>query len=130
MMERRTGMNGTEWFYTDDTYTTLVEKKADILVECTLGSYQGDMLFLLRSGDQFGFLVVGFGSCSGCDSLEACESQEAVDYLAESIYDGIKWFGSFDEAKEYITNLNERNLSWYAHEGGWPEFLEKVKNYV
>lgn len=122
-------MNDAEFFYPEGSYYDLVEKNADVLIAHTLGSYQGDMLFLLRNGDQFGFLVVGYGSCSGCDSLEACESQEAVDSLAERIYDGIKWFDTLDEAKGYITNLNERNLSWYAHEGGWPEFLEKVKNY-
>ena len=121
-------MNGTEFFYPEVSYYDLVEKNAEVLIEHTLGSYQGDMLFLLRSGDQFGFLVVGYGSCSGCDSLEACESQEAVDSLAERIYDGIKWFDSFDELKSYVLDDN-KDLEWYAHEEQWPEFVEKVKNY-
>jgi hypothetical protein len=127
--ERHIGMSDVEYFYPEESYYELVEKNADVLIEHTLGSYQGDMLFLLRNGDQFGFLVVGYGSCSGCDSLEACESQEAVDSLAERIYDGIKWFDSFDELKSYVLDDN-KDLEWYAHEGGWPEFLEKVKNYV
>lgn len=122
-------MNDTEYFYPTESYGDLVEKNAEILVESTLGSWQGDMLFLLRSGDQFGFLVVGFGSCSYCDALEGCESQEEVDNLAQSLYDGIKWFDSLEEAKNYIADQDERNLSWYAHDGGWPEFLEKVKTY-
>lgn len=122
-------MSDVEYFYPEESYYELVEKNADVLIEHTLGSYQGDMLFLLRNGDQFGFLVVGYGSCSGCDSLEACESQEAVDSLAERIYDGIKWFDSFSDLKEYVLHDN-RDLEWFPYEAGWDDFVEKVNNYV
>ncbi len=127
MMERRTGMNGTEWFYTDDTYTTLVEKRAEILAHEYLGSYQGDVVFLVDGAEGFGLLVIGYGSCSGCDALEACESQEQVDKIGESILEGIKWFDTLQEAKDYILNNDIQELKWYAHDAAWASFIDKVK---
>lgn len=43
----------------------------EVLSFDTIGSYQGDHLVLLRDGDRYGIVVIGYGSCSGCDALQA-----------------------------------------------------------
>lgn len=117
----------TPWF--NGSYHNLVEDFAEIEFSQTLGYYQGDYLYVLKDDDRYGFLVVGYGSCSYCDALEGCESLDDVYNLRNSIRDNVKWFDSFDELKSYVTDDN-KDLEWYAHEEQWPEFLEKVNNYV
>lgn len=35
------------------------------------GSYQGDIVVIVEDGSRKGYLIIGYGSCSGCDELEA-----------------------------------------------------------
>lgn len=56
------------------SYDDLVKTFADEIVSSKeFGDYQGDLVFHLRKGDDEGVLLVSFGSCSGCDSLQAAE---------------------------------------------------------
>lgn len=45
----------------------------------TCGSYQGDHVVLLADGDRRGFLMIGYGSCTGCDALEAARPYDYDD---------------------------------------------------
>ena len=42
-----------------------------ILTWETFGSWQGDYAAILEKDGKLGFVVIGYGSCSGCDSLQA-----------------------------------------------------------
>lgn len=82
------------------TYTEIVETFGEIVVEATEEDYQGDSLFLIRQADssewngfRYGVLTFGWGSCSGCDSLQAVDTQEDVDSLQDDLERGIQWFG-------------------------------------
>lgn len=78
----------------DLDYDKIVKSfRYDLLASVTLGSYQGDILYLLQNGDQYGFLCVGYGSCSGCDALEACDTRADVEQLRKSLHDDIVWIG-------------------------------------
>ncbi len=114
------------WTYFDGSYDDLVAKFGIILESHCFGSYQGDYAYLLESVNGYGFVVVGYGSCSGCDALEACSSLEEVKELQEYLGEGIKWFPTLDEVKEYALHADQE-LQWYYHESGWEEFEDKVK---
>lgn len=72
------------------------------LATARLGDCQGDALFFLRDGESYGFLSVGYGSCSGCDSLDGCGSREQVESLRASIHSDIAWQPSVSEAWEWL----------------------------
>jgi hypothetical protein len=63
-----------------------------ILAEKDVGHYQGTLFYLLHNEDQVGLLDVNYGSCSGCDSLQACDTKEDVLQLRQDIFDSIKWY--------------------------------------
>ena len=64
----------------------------EVVLEEDLGDYQGDTLVLFRDQGEWGYLCFGWGSCSGCDSLQACESiQDYVD-LFSHLFNSIQWF--------------------------------------
>lgn len=103
-----------------------------VLAEKYIGDYQGDWCVVFKdewdygAGDKaYGFLVHGYGSCSGCDGWEA--SRNAVERLGQLIYmvENIHWFSNLSDLKEYVaTRTNED--SWYMHEKEFAEFQAAV----
>jgi hypothetical protein len=89
------------------SYTEIVETFGEVLVQADEANYQGDSLYLIRGDQGYGYLVFGWGSCSGCDALEACESQADVDELQDDLERGIKWFPTLEDAKAYVTTLDK-----------------------
>lgn len=88
--------------------TTLIEEHDD--------DYQGDSYYLLSNGSEFGILVFGWGSCSGCDSLEACDSREEVIALRDDLWNGIVW-RTEEDMIEYI-KTKDWDLEWYISSYG------------
>lgn len=114
----------------DNYVKALKALDVNVLVGMDLNDdYQGDWVGLVQAGqysDRYGLLVIGYGSCSGCDAWEAAENiTEKLDVLRDVINRG-KWFDSFDDAKAYIADQHERRQDWYPHEDNWPKFIAAV----
>ena len=92
-----------EYGYIDTpSYDKIVETFGITLASAQQNDYQGDSLYLLENEGRFGFLKFGWGSCSGCDALEAAQSQKDVDDLQDDLERGINWFDTREEAMKYI----------------------------
>lgn len=106
----------------------LEEKELEILAWETFGDYQGDYAIIVKRNDMLGFLVIGYGSCSGCDALEACETQEEYDALMLSVLDSISWGGK-DFILKKVANLFDDN-NWYRHDEGFVDSISKLLKSV
>jgi len=93
--------NQGAWFGTGD-YQPMLDSFGTILAQEDEANYQGDSLVLYQSESRFGILSFGWGSCSGCDALQACDSIEEVEELRLELFNSIKWFDSLDEALVYL----------------------------
>lgn len=96
--------NDYGWLQTP-SYGEIVATFGEILAEASDDDYQGDSLFLIReagNASRYGILTFGWGSCSGCDALQACDNQEDVNNLQDDLERGIKWFENLDAAKSYL----------------------------
>jgi hypothetical protein len=83
-----------EYNYYEGSYSGLVESaNLEILVDESDDDYQGDSMYLVRDKDtgQFGFITFGWGSCSGCDALQACDTVKDLEELRDSLVDGVAW---------------------------------------
>ena len=103
-------------------YHSLIEVlNYDILIFVDEDDWQGDSLYLLKNNDKYGLLKFGWGSCSGCDALQACESFDDVYTLLNNLNDEIIWFDSKDEINKYLFSKD-----WDV------EYLDKslVKNFL
>ena len=89
-----------------------------------------DTRALLRKDGRYGFLNFGWGSCSGCDGLQACSSYEDVEDLITSLKGDIKWFDTLAQAQAYIANDEERQGSYYYHQEEWEKFKTAVAEVV
>lgn len=90
-----------------------------------IGDYQGDILYLLEepSTQQFGILIQSYGSCSGCDELEAIgaagyraprsEVKEELSKLAVRMFERTFW-GTRDQILNYLKDRDGAN-SWFMN---------------
>lgn len=114
------------------SYNVIVEKWGyDVAHFETFGSYQGDHVAVLRDGDRWGWVVIGYGSCSGCDALEAIVPwdgpywNDEVQALSDSLRDAIHW----DSSEGLVAWLTDEYLQeghWYWHEDGYKEFVQRI----
>jgi hypothetical protein len=100
-------------------YDELVSTFATIAESKMFGSYQGDILyFLTNDKGEIGWLVVGYGSCTGCDALEAATSSyagggyEEVCALRDELERDVQWFSSIDALREWVDQRVSGN-DWY-----------------
>lgn len=112
------------WF----SYDPMIEAFGDVAIRVDAGSYQGDTYVLYEDNGKFGYLTFGWGSCSGCDALQACGSLREVQRLCDSLQNSIMWFGTKAEALEWFkTHDWKGDWCWW---NGVSEFVDKVIAYL
>lgn len=107
-------------------YDPIIRSFGEVLVQVDDDDYIGDTRVLLRKDGRYGFLNFGWGSCSGCDALQASDSYEEIDELIDDLENDIKWFDTLANAQAYIANDEERQGSYYYHEAEWDKFKAAV----
>jgi hypothetical protein len=113
-------------FYGTGDYDPLLNSFGwDIVLKVDDGDYQGDSRVLYRDGDRYGLLVFGWGSCSGCDSLQACSTLEEVDEFRTTLRDQTIWKESREEMLAFVRDRDwESQHSWNDDET--KEFVQKA----
>jgi len=86
-------------------YDDMVRSFGKIVYKVTLGDWQRDYLYLIQGKEphqKWGYLKTGYGSCSGCDRYQACDSIKELEHLRNQIFDSVQWFGNSGEALEFF----------------------------
>src|SRR5690606_9236886 len=97
-----------------NNYQPIVESFGKILIQVDDNGYSGDTRVLYELKGKYGILIFGWGSCCGCDTLQACGSIEDIDKLIEQLSNKIKWFNSIEELKQYVKEKDwELEYSWH-----------------
>jgi hypothetical protein len=121
--EKRTGS-----FYGPGDYQPIINELGRVLIQVDDNDYQGDSRVLYQKDDKYGFLIFGWGSCSGCDALQACENINQIQDLINGLENKIKWFDSLYELQKYFSEKDwELDYSW--HSDKWKDFVSKVLSY-
>ena len=116
-------------YFCYSNYDPIVKHFGDILVENHDSDYQGDSRYLIQASGKIGFLVIGWGSCSGCDALQACSNDRDLRELVDSLWNQVKWFDTIEQAKAYLNDEEEREGSYYSHTTNWKNFISEVNSY-
>lgn len=83
-------------------YSPLIRALGNVVLQVDSGSYSGDSFILYRRPrGVFGFLVFGWGSCSGCDALLSCRTISDVAELMRDLDNQIVW-GTAEKIKEHL----------------------------
>lgn len=108
-------------------YQPIIDDLGTVLVQVDDNDYQGDSRVLLQKDSKFGILIFGWGSCSGCDSLQACDSLDDLEKEIEHIQSATKWFDSAIDCLHYLDNHDwEGDYCWHREET--KDFLDKAKS--
>jgi hypothetical protein len=106
-------------------YDPMVSCFGAIVVSVADEDYQGDTRYLLRDGDRWGLLIVGWGSCSGCDALQACDTYKELEDLRSELSAKVEWFDAPTSCAERIRSRDwQAHCSWNAEKT--PEFVAKA----
>lgn len=98
-------------------YTPILNAFGKIVCRVDDDEYQGDSRVLYDDGYMVGILVFGWGSCSGCDALQACSTIDDVQELCDELQDKIHWFADKKTALEFINSHDwEGDYSWHREE--------------
>ena len=105
-------------------YTPILKSFGKILLQVDDEDYSGDSRVLYEFPDgTYGYLQFGWGSCSGCDALQACDNPEEVEDLIDMLQASIKHFDSAEEGLKYFLEHDwEGDYSWHCKEQ--KEFIE------
>ena len=113
--------NERDLYFSAWSYDPIIEGFGEVVLRHDDDGYQGDTFLVYR--DPWRFLRIGWGSCSGCDALQACGSYEDIDKLVEDIQRSIVHFDSKEELQRYF-----RDKDWSMEISAPPEdFREKVQ---
>lgn len=94
----------------------------EIVLETSHGDYQGDLFYLLKDGDKYGFLNVGYGSCSGCDVLHSSiDWRDSAAGMVDRLL-SVDWPGRYYGASAEVVDFVKRSIEKIAG-GGWKENL-------
>lgn len=113
------------WWGASD-YGRMVESLGyDTLLQVDDDDYQGDSRYVLRDNSRYGILIFGWGSCSGCDALQACGSYKELSDLRDGLHDSIKWH---DSAAGLLTYIREKDwdLDYAWHSSETRQFIEQA----
>lgn len=116
-------------------YDDLVLTFTDEIVSLKeFGSYQGDYVYRVKRDGKEGLLVVGYGSCSGCDALQAAlgYAYEEVDFLtklpdvealADQLEGDIIWSAT-SLGESMVARVESKHQGdWWGHEADLYRYL-------
>lgn len=115
-------------FYGPGDYQPIINEIGNVLIQVDDNDYQGDSRVLYEKDGKYGFLIFGWGSCSGCDSLQACQNTKGIQELIDGLVNDVKWFDSLSDLQKYFSEKDwELEYSWHAEET--KDFIAKVLEY-
>lgn len=103
-------------------YKPMIEAFGNIAIIVEDDDYQGDTRVLYNNKGKIGHLIFGWGSCPGCDALQACNTIDDVQELCNELERSIEWFDNAVKA-----------LAWFeAHdwEGDWTWNDVESRRYI
>src|SRR5262249_9459299 len=84
-------LNDEDGYFCVSCYEPMIAAFGRFIVGADDADYQGDSYRLIADGDEpgqrYGMLIFGWGSCSGCDALQACSSVQEVQELMDRLQD-------------------------------------------
>ena len=106
-------------------YDRMVETFGEVVCSTDFSKYgyHGDSMAVVRSGDSYGLVTFGWGSCSFCDALQSCQSYQDLATLRDDIERGIQWFDLYG-LQDYV-----QRRDWELTFHGEPsrDFLDAIE---
>lgn len=102
-----------------------------IILEEGGDDWQGTMYVLLSDGDRYGFVDIGYGSCSYCDALQGAmdEGPAAVERLHESTRESVQWQDTLEDFWQWWQD-RDWETQWFTHSREWQTFRRRAEAFI
>lgn len=123
------GCETEKYFNAPINYDPLLESFGyKVVLKVDDDDYQGDSRVLFKNKkEEYGYLIFGWGSCSGCDALQASSSYNDLEELQQKLFEDIKWFYSLEEIQGYFKQ-KDWELEYCGHSEETKKFIKSVLN--
>jgi len=115
-------------------YDQLIREIGDVKRQTDEKGYSGCSWVLYEDyadEESIGYLCFGWGSCSGCDWLSACSSEQDVQELFEELSRKTLWFPTRGEALEFFKKRDWALVSdSYCIGAEFEDFLNQSVEYL
>lgn len=111
--------------FTACDYDPMLYEFGNVLVIVEDDDYQGDSRILYEKDGKYGYLQFGWGSCSGCDALQACSTTSEAQELMDELYQSINWFDSPGSCLEWFKE-HDWEGDYSAHSAEQKTFVDVV----
>ena len=101
------------WEVEQSYYEPMLGLFGEIIVQRDESGYQGDTLAVIKNGNRYGYISFGWGSCSGCDALQGCDTVDSICDLANCFEQSVQWFESLTDLKSFVLK--------HDYEGDWTD---------
>lgn len=103
-------------YYGWSSYNPMIQSFGQVLLQVDDADYQGDTRVLLKNENKYGILIFGWGSCSGCDALQACSNYEELADLYVGMWNRIRW-NTPENVLKYLKEHDwEADFAWWQDE--------------
>lgn len=110
-------------------YSPIVEDFGTIVIRKDDDDYQGDSRILYDNNGTIGYLRFGWGSCSGCDALQACDTFKDIQDLMDELRGQVMWFDSKTDALKFFeTHDWQGDYDW--REENREQFVSSAIEYL
>ena len=112
-------------------YDLMLREFGTILIQVDEDGYSGDswVLYKDKNSSRLGYLNFGWGSCSGCDALQACSSYEEVQELMDQLFNSIQWWDNPTDALEWF-KTHDWEGDYYCASNDRSNFVSQVIEYL
>ena len=110
-------------------YQPMIDAFGKVAIQVEDHDYLGDTRVLYDNDGRIGHLIFGWGSCSGCDALQGCNTVEDVQELCNDLENSIRWFDTKEEAIEWFEN-HDWEGDWTYRDDNTKDYIRKVLEYL
>lgn len=97
-------------------YNPLIKSLGEITLKVDDHDYQGDSRVIFKRGGEYGLMIFGWGSCSGCDALQACSTYQDIEDLRSRLEADIRWESPVNLLVYFQTHDWEGDYSYQQEE--------------
>ena len=121
--------DGTDFEQDEIGYGDVVDSFGfHVILTERFGTWEGDIVTVLKDDDnRYGFLVIGFGSCSGCDTIQGIRTVPTLKSFAMGLYRDIRWFDNMTGLAAWLvqTLVNDP-----GEPGSWYYYDEEIRDWA
>ena len=118
------------WLSNLPDYEDIVKCFGEPIIYIEEDTYQGDTWAIVKRVSKcariYGYIQFGWGSCSGCDALQACSTIEELQDLVNELENSINWMSKKEFVKWATHHDFPGDYAW--RDKYFKKFVSQVKS--